>query len=242
MSENPLPINTMICQRCTRRSSYKLITQRPIMRTIATSPPFTAPSDPPPATSTSAAQPFSTPFTPSPTKTPGIPPGSGSLGQESMVKSSVPVGTLLKGLSYMKGQEAPLAREDSEYPSWLWGLLGTGSKDVKADEEAGDAFGVYPSLICFHPIDFSHWFPETTAKSKKQRRLASKAARALKAGGHEMQQTIRVPLEEQSIDLPAGMGLEETRRAQGAREDLNTAMRRARRKKIKESNFLKSMR
>jgi hypothetical protein len=38
------------------------------------------------------------------------------------------------------------------------------------------------------------------------------------------------------------MGLEEGMNAQGAREDLNAAMRKARRKGIKENNFLRTMR
>jgi len=38
------------------------------------------------------------------------------------------------------------------------------------------------------------------------------------------------------------MGLEEGMDAQGAREELNGAMRKARRKKIKENNFLRGMR
>ena len=53
---------------------------------------------------------------------------------------------------------------------------------------------------------------------------------------------VRVPLEEQSIDLPAGMDLSEGKEAQRAREELNGAMRKGRRKKIKENNFLKGMR
>ncbi|KAL6720830.1 hypothetical protein ACLMJK_002755 [Lecanora helva] len=178
------------------------------------------PSDPPPATSTSAAQPFSTPFTPSPSKTPNIPPGTSSKSQEPAKVSSVPAGTPLKGLGYMKGQEAPLAKEDAEYPSWLWGLLDTSAKSSQAEGEVGDAF----------------------AKSKKQRRLASKAARALKTGNHAALHTVKVPLEEQSIDLPAGMEPEEGAEAQEAREDLRLAMRKARRKKIKENNFLRGMR
>lgn len=80
------------------------------------------------------------------------------------------------------------------------------------------------------------------AKSKKQRRLASKAARALKTGTIGTSHVVRVPLEEQSIDLPAGMGEGETMRAQEAREELNWAMRTARRRRIKESNFLRGMR
>lgn len=91
---------------------------------------------------------------------------------------------------------------------------------MTADGEVGDAF----------------------AKSKKQRRLASKAARALKTGSHGTAHTVSVPLQEQSIDLPAGMGAAEGRRALEAREGLTSAMRAARRSKIKENNFLQGMR
>ncbi len=81
-----------------------------------------------------------------------------------------------------------------------------------------------------------------TAKSKKQRRLASKAARALKTGSHGTAHDVQVPLEEQSIDLPAGMGEAEGDKALEAREGLTNAMRLARRRKIKENNFLRGMR
>lgn len=57
-----------------------------------------------------------------------------------------------------------------------------------------------------------------------------------------MTHTVQVPLEEQSIDLPAGMGEEEGRKALEAREELRNAMRTARRKKIKENNYLSGMR
>ncbi|KAL9137282.1 MAG: hypothetical protein Q9175_001508 [Cornicularia normoerica] len=183
------------------------------------------PESPPPATSTSAAQPFSTPFTPSPSKTPGIPSSPNTTpkaASKSPVRppSSVPAGTPLRGLGYIKGQEGPIAKEDSEYPEWLWGLLEPKHGGLTAEGVVGDAF----------------------AKSKKQRRLASKAARALKTGSYGTSHTVQVPLEEQSIDLPAGMGEAEGRKALYAREGLRSAMRTARRKKIKESNFLKGMR
>lgn len=77
------------------------------------------------------------------------------------------------------------------------------------------------------------------AKSKKQRRIASKAARARSGNAS---QSIAVPLHEQSIDLPAGSGEEQTREAQDARDNLTKSMRNARRKKIKEANFLRGMR
>ena len=41
----------------------------------------------------------------------------------------------------MKGQEAPLAKEDSEYPSWLWGMLSTGAQGSEGEEKVGDAYG-----------------------------------------------------------------------------------------------------
>ena len=52
----------------------------------------------------------------------------------------------------------------------------------------------------------------------------------------------KVPLYEQSIDLPAGDGtLEGAVEAGEARGELNKSMRGMRRKKIKEDNFLRSM-
>lgn len=52
----------------------------------------------------------------------------------------------------------------------------------------------------------------------------------------------KVPLYEQTIDLPAGDGtLEGALQAAGARGELTKAMRDKRRATIKEANFLKAM-
>ena len=134
----------MLCQRCTRLLSSSL--RSPNTRPLSTTSKLLRPENPPPATSTSAAQPFSTPFTPSPSKTPGIPsspsttPKASSKGP-ARPPSSVAAGTPLRGLGYIKGQEGPVAKEDSEYPEWLWGLLEP--KQGGTDEEGlvGDAFG-----------------------------------------------------------------------------------------------------
>ncbi|CAF9927997.1 MAG: hypothetical protein ALECFALPRED_003924 [Alectoria fallacina] len=214
----------MICQRCTRLLSSSLL-RSTSLRPISTTSGLLHPENPPPATSTSAAQPFSTPFTPSPSKTPDLPSSPNSTNNAASKgpahpPSSVPAGTPLRGLGYIKGQEGPVARKDSEYPDWLWGLLGPKPGDITEEGMSGDAF----------------------AKSKKQRRLAAKAARALNTGLHGSSHTVRVPLEEQSIDLPAGMGEAERRKALEAREELTNAMRTARRKKIKENNYLGKMR
>ncbi|KAI9481455.1 MAG: mitochondrial ribosomal protein L37-domain-containing protein [Benjaminiella poitrasii] len=37
--------------------------------------------------------------------------------------SSVPKGTVLKGIQYLKDKPDPIALDDSEYPAWLWDLL-----------------------------------------------------------------------------------------------------------------------
>ena len=80
------------------------------------------------------------------------------------------------------------------------------------------------------------------AKSKKERRKAARAA--LKAANANPESLIpKVPIEQQSIDLPAGDGtLAGALEAVQAREEIRGALRIGRRKKIKEGNFLKAMR
>jgi len=86
--------------------------------------------------------------------------------------------------------------------------------------------------------DFANHLP---AKSKKQRRLAAKRLRKEQAMNPEML-VPKVPLYEQTIDLPAGDGsLQGAVKAQDAREELTKAMRNKRRAGIKEANFLKAM-
>lgn len=92
-----------------------------------------------------------------------------------------------------------------------------------------------------HIAPFSHCVtltdPHRPAKSQKQRRKAAKAARKAAVDNPSSLLPI-VPLEQQSIDLPAGNEGE----AEQARDALRVAMRNARRKGIKEANFLKTMR
>ena len=65
----------------------------------------------------------------------------------------MPAGAPLRGLGYIKGQEAPLARDDDEYPSWLWGLLSKGKEENESSGSMGDAFGehIIYSLYQFAP-------------------------------------------------------------------------------------------
>jgi large subunit ribosomal protein L54 len=79
------------------------------------------------------------------------------------------------------------------------------------------------------------------AKSKKQRRLAAKRLRKEQAMNPELL-TPKVPIYEQTIDLPSGDGsLAGAVEAAGARGELTKAMRDKRRASIKEANFLKAM-
>ncbi|KAL8855988.1 MAG: hypothetical protein Q9178_007358 [Gyalolechia marmorata] len=129
----------MICHRCLRLrlSSSPLL---PLNRL-----PYSTARSPSPATSTSAAQPFSTPFTPSPylSTSPTSPTKSTKSSSSSLQPSvsALKAGTPLKGLSFEKNRETPLAREDSEYPEWLWGLLDKGKMEGEGSAGGGgDAF------------------------------------------------------------------------------------------------------
>lgn len=125
----------------------------------------------------------------------------------------------------MKGKDDPVALKEEEYPEWLWRCL-----DVKkADDGEGGVEG------------------DEFSKSKKLRRKAAKRQRKLEAArlasGDLSSLEPKIPLTQQSIDLPAN----EEGTIRGAldagdkREELREAMRRERRNKIKENNFLKGM-
>ncbi|KAK1064609.1 hypothetical protein LTR74_008611 [Friedmanniomyces endolithicus] len=220
----------MICQRCLKRlarrnvisSTTRAFSQSSIARattaqtTTATTPP---PEGLPPATSASAAQPSSTAAPPRSSKqTSSTPPKSKAAAK--LPPSSVPAGTVLKGLNFMKNKQDPIAMEDHEYPDWLWNVLAEKeSQAAGTGVNEGDLF----------------------AKSKKQRQKAAKALRKQQLLDPDALAP-KVPLYEQSVDLPAGDGtLEGALEAGEARGELVRSMRGMRRKGIKEGNFLRGM-
>lgn len=97
--------------------------------------------------------------------------------------------------------------------------------DDAADADAGDEF----------------------SKSKKQRRLAMKRARAqeakLLASGDLEALAPKIPLQKQSLNLPGSVngGVQDAVLADDKREELRRAMRKERKAKIKEANYLKAM-
>ncbi|XXG94007.1 hypothetical protein Hte_000258 [Hypoxylon texense] len=215
----------MICQRCLQRASA-LSSRIPQIRLAKPASPFalrsfsntisrrsSSPAPQPPSPGTAESPVFSTPLGDVPT-------------EEKPVLSACPEGTVLTGLNYFKNQTDPVALPDDAYPTWLWSCLDVQKKaDEGADEDAGDEFST----------------------SKKQRRLAAKRQRALEARllaeGNIEALAPKIPLQQQSINLPANEEgtIEGALAAQKAREDLRSAMRKERKAKIKESNYLKSM-
>jgi hypothetical protein len=158
--------HTMICNRCLRTAIQRpvalpfrrAITTTPIVRSTAAprqGNPDSSSHTPSAATSTGAAQPFSTPLTVSPSAAELQAPSQEKAAPT--VKSSVAAGTPLKGLNFIKGKNDPVALEDGEYPSWLWGIL-----KKKAGESATDAGSVEGDLFCTFlpfPILPSHPLP-----------------------------------------------------------------------------------
>lgn len=45
------------------------------------------------------------------------------LAKKSVPVSTIPAGSPIKGLAYLKGETDPIAKPDEDYPSWLWNLL-----------------------------------------------------------------------------------------------------------------------
>ncbi|KAI0890651.1 mitochondrial ribosomal protein L37-domain-containing protein [Annulohypoxylon maeteangense] len=214
----------MICQRCLHRASAlssripNTLRSPAAIRSISS----TIPQQSPPA----APSP-----TPTPTPASGTPvfshPLSDTAGSsEEMPKlSACPEGTVLTGLNYFKNRTDPVALADDAYPSWLWTCIETRQKEEEAEDDEGDEF----------------------SKSKKQRRLAAKRQRALEAkilaSGNIEALAPKIPLQRQSINLPGNEEgtMEGALAAQQARVSLNHAMRKERKKNIKESNYLKGM-
>jgi hypothetical protein len=132
----------MLCANCRRSLQARLPLFRnhlplPLLtrRSIATAPatPNAAPTHPPPPSATSShPAASSTPSSggssspPSSTSTPTN-TTAGTGGSKTRVKekvrSSVAGGAVLQGLGYTKAKPQIIAKEDEEYPEWLWGIL-----------------------------------------------------------------------------------------------------------------------
>ncbi|OJD22081.1 hypothetical protein ACJ73_06574 [Blastomyces percursus] len=138
------------------------------------------------------------------------------------VMSGTPAGTKLKGLNYIKNKPDVFAMEDHEYPDWLWGLLDEAKTKTNADGKA-----------------------DVAAMNKKQRIRQERKMAALAAS-----QPRKIPLHEQAIDItPADTipqeqspeFLEAVASSISTRTQITKSAREARRKSIKEANYLRGM-
>ncbi|KAK4141887.1 mitochondrial ribosomal protein L37-domain-containing protein [Dichotomopilus funicola] len=207
-------------ENCGRLRATATTTTRSFTTTLTTrnaSP--TSPAAAPATESASSSTPDLTPLTPA---------GGAAAADAAAAKplSSCAAGTVLNGLNIFKGKTDPVALPDEAYPAWLWTCLDSQTKaDTSADADAADEF----------------------SKSKKQRRLALKRQRLhearLLASGDLEALAPKIPLQKQTINLPAAEpgNLQQAIEAVDKREELRKAMRRERRAKIKETNFLKAM-
>ncbi|KAK4044503.1 mitochondrial ribosomal protein L37-domain-containing protein [Parachaetomium inaequale] len=193
---------------------------RPFTTTLTTRNAAPSPAAAAPATASASASDESSS---TPDLTPLTPPAADSSAPSL---SSCPAGTVLNGLNYFKGKTDPVALADDAYPAWLWKCLEVQKKaDAAADADAGDEF----------------------SKSKKQRRLALKRQRLqearLLASGDLEALVPKIPLQKQTVNLPAAAvgDLGQALEAVDKREELRQAMRKERRAKIKEANYLKAM-
>ena len=63
----------------------------------------------------------------------------------SLPVSTAPAGTVLKGLNYFKNKQDPVAREEHEYPAWLWTVQDEMKWRSTENEDVGDLYCMTPS-------------------------------------------------------------------------------------------------
>ncbi|OAX80012.1 hypothetical protein ACJ72_05664 [Emergomyces africanus] len=137
-------------------------------------------------------------------------------------RSGTPAGTKLKGLNYLKNKPEVFALEDSEYPDWLWGLLDEAKAKSKADG------GVDVSTM------------NKKQRIRHERKMAARAA----------SEPRKIPLHEQAVDITPADAVPNPQSAESieaaassvkTRTQITKSARDARRKSIKEANFLRGM-
>ncbi|QKX57471.1 uncharacterized protein TRUGW13939_04585 [Talaromyces rugulosus] len=250
----------MICQRCRTHLLSRIQFQQHVVRSPSTCGPsllaksqtrFSStdtpktPATPPPPTPTkpgigavnvSAAVSSATPGVSQPLSTPtdGVPqppawvnPGKGpaaaAAAASSREPSSCAAGTVMSGLNYIKNKPDIVALEDHEYPEWLWKLLDNKSNNNKKDG------GV-----------------DVSSLNKKLRKKHDKKMAALAASRPR-----KIPVHEQAVDItPANYNssqdgprdvVAEAADSLAKRETITKSAREARRKGIRESNFLRGL-
>ncbi|KAJ5114878.1 hypothetical protein NUU61_000637 [Penicillium alfredii] len=137
--------------------------------------------------------------------------------------SSCPAGTKMNGLNYFKNKPDVFAKEDAEYPDWLWDILGDSGKQDKAKTGGVDV----------------------STLNKKQRKRYEK-----KLAARTGPIAPKVPVHHHSYDItpasynrdtPAEDIVTEATEGSEKRSEVTKSARESRRKSIKESNFLRGL-
>jgi large subunit ribosomal protein L54 len=163
----------MLCTTCRSRLLSRLPTfkhhvpSKTLFRSVATAPATSnaAPINPPPVSSdTTPAPSSSNPGTSQPLSTRHASTTAPS-PKTQKVRSSVAGGAVLQGLGYTKAKPSVLAKEDEEYPDWLWNIL---------EEKGSSGGGVDVTCISFcasiPPNTYANTFHSTNEKTTHKTR------------------------------------------------------------------------
>ena len=230
-----------------QRYQYQVRSYSDGKATVSATPPPPAPRQPvtddisvPSAVSSATpgvSQPFSTPgevhIDASQKKTP----------KQQRPPSSCIAGSRMTGLNYFKNKPDVLALDDSEYPEWLWSLLDGGKSEKKGGVDPNSMLlPFFPPPLWVVYLGFTLISLTVTALNKAQRKRYDKkmAARAAtlppKIPVHHHATDITPAQEDASKDL-----LSRAAESLEKREDITKSARDARRKAIREANFLRGL-
>lgn len=131
------------------RSQSRLYSDKGPNPEVAAPPPSPTPRQPAAGDiTTPSAVSSATPGVSQPLSTPGgvhteASPGAPIKSVVQRPPSSCPAGTKMNGLNYFKNKPDVYAKEDSEYPDWLWDLLGSASKQSKTQKGGVDVSSMW---------------------------------------------------------------------------------------------------
>lgn len=153
--------------------------------------------------------------------------------------SICPAGTKMIGLNYFKNKPDVFAKEDHEYPDWLWDLLGDSSKQSKKEKGGVDISSMWTARRC----PMCHQLTLAGLNKKQRKRFEKKLA------ARTVNLPPQIPAHHQSHDItPASYNrdspvdtLTEATEGLGVRAEVTKSAREARRKAIKEANFLRGL-
>ncbi|KAK1138643.1 hypothetical protein N8T08_002138 [Aspergillus melleus] len=138
-------------------------------------------------------------------------------------QSSCPAGSMLHGLNYFKNKPNVVAREDSEYPDWLWTLLDDSKKSKKSEG------GVDPSTL------------NKKQRKRYEKKMSARAALLPPQIPIHHHATDITPAEYNRSESATESILDEAAQSLDKRAEITKSARDARRKAIREANFLRGL-